>query len=40
VRPELPSTYVYVYPPRDSGELAVVAQLLDAAIAHMTYTGR
>lgn len=35
VRPELPSTYVYVYPPRDEAELAVVAQLLDAAIAHM-----
>jgi hypothetical protein len=28
-----------VYPPRDLAELAVVAQLLDAAIAHMTYTG-
>jgi len=36
VRPELPSTYVYVYPPRDEAELAVVAQLLDAAIDHMT----
>ena len=39
VLPELPSTYVYVYPPRDGAELAIVAQLLNAAIEHMTSTG-
>lgn len=39
VLPELPSTYVYIYPPRDEYELAVVGQLLDAAIAHMAATG-
>jgi hypothetical protein len=37
--PELPSTYIYVYPPRDGAELAIVAQLLNAAIEHMTSTG-
>jgi Family of unknown function (DUF5519) len=35
VLPELPGTYIYVYPPRDEVELAIVAQLLDAAIEHM-----
>lgn len=35
VRPELPDTYIYVYPPRDDTELEVVARLLDASIAHM-----
>ena len=35
VHPELPPTYLYVYPPRDEGELVVVSQLLDASIAHM-----
>jgi hypothetical protein len=39
VLPELPSTYIYVYPPRDGAELAIVAQLLNAAIEHMTSTG-
>ncbi|MGC4027685.1 MAG: DUF5519 family protein [Steroidobacteraceae bacterium] len=33
--PLLPSTYLYVYPPRDEIELGVVGQLLDASIAHM-----
>jgi hypothetical protein len=36
----LPSTYIYVYPPRDRAELAIVAQLLNAAIEHMTSTGQ
>ena len=39
VLPELPSTYIYVYPPRDEVELAIVAQLLNAAIEHMTSRG-
>jgi hypothetical protein len=39
VLPELPSTYIYVYPPRDGAELAIVTQLLNAAIEHMTSTG-
>lgn len=39
VLPELPITYIYVYPPRDGAELAIVAQLLNAAIEHMTSTG-
>jgi hypothetical protein len=38
VLPELPSTYIYVYPPRDGAELAIVARLLNAAIEHMTGT--
>ena len=38
VVPELPSTYIYVYPPRDGAELGIVAQLLNAAIRHMTST--
>lgn len=39
VLPELPSTYVYIYPPRDEYELGIVKQLLEAAIAHMAGTG-
>lgn len=35
----LPSTYLYVYPPRDAPELAVVERLLDASITHMAATG-
>ncbi|MEQ1883756.1 MAG: hypothetical protein ABL967_01760 [Bryobacteraceae bacterium] len=33
---DLPPTYLLIYPPRDSEELAVTARILDAAIAHMT----
>ena len=36
VRPRLPPTYIYVYPPRDDLELDVVRDLLAASIAHMT----
>ena len=32
----MPTTYLYVYPPRDDFELTVVKDLLDASIAHMT----
>jgi hypothetical protein len=35
VLPELPNTYLYVYPPRDALELGVVEQLLEASIRHM-----
>ncbi len=32
----LPLTYLYVYPPRNAAELAVVERLLEASITHMT----
>lgn len=32
----IPSTYIYVYPPRDEAELEVVSRLLDASVAYMT----
>ena len=35
----LPSTYLYVYPPRDDFELDIVKNLLGASIAHMTKAG-
>src|ERR1700742_4270889 len=35
VRPHLPNTYLYIYPPRDAFEMNVITQLLDAAISHM-----
>jgi hypothetical protein len=31
----LPATYVLIYSPRDMGELAVGARILNAAISHM-----
>lgn len=36
----LPLTYLYVYPPRDATELAVVERLLEASITHMTAERR
>lgn len=36
VLPALPPTYLYVYPPRDATELAVVERLLEASVTHMT----
>lgn len=36
VLPNLPDTYLFVYPPRDEAELAVVKELLHASIAHMS----
>lgn len=35
----LPTTYLYVYPPRDPSELAVVERLLEASIVHMAAAG-
>lgn len=35
VVPLLPDTYLYIYPPRDDTELAVVTRLVEAAILHM-----
>jgi len=34
-RLNLPDTYILVYPPRDEGEIAVTARLLEAAVGHM-----
>jgi hypothetical protein len=39
VHPELPPTYLFVYPPRNDAELAILNQLLEASIAHMTLAG-
>jgi hypothetical protein len=31
----IPNTYIFVYPPRDDEELAVVGRLIDGSVAHM-----
>ena len=36
VRPRLPTTYIYIYPPRDDVEVLIVESLLKAAIKHMS----
>ncbi len=36
---DLPETYLLIYPPREETELKVTAQLLEAAVVHMTSSG-
>lgn len=35
VRPRLPITYLYIYPPRDDFELGIIGDLLSASVGHM-----